>query len=127
MSDQPFTILGQTVREPTKKLETFPTPRGIENVKLVSEEFTSLCPITGAPDFQTITIEYLPTQLCLESKSLKLYLWSFRERGAFCEALAAEIAEDLFNVLTPIQVTVVVSQKPRGGIAIEASATFPPF
>ncbi len=118
-----FEILGHSVRQPMRKLETFPNPRHVTRVALKSAELTSICPITGQPDFSTVDISFAPDQLCLESKSLKLYLWSYRNEGAFCEALAAQIAQDVFNTLQPHWCTVTINQAVRGGIAIEAEAT----
>ncbi len=117
-----FEALGKPVREPRRKLETFPAPAHLEIVTLSSDEVTSLCPITGQPDWETVTIEYQPDVRCVESKSLKLYLWSFREEGAFCEALAAQIANDVFEAAQPTWCKVTVQQKPRGGIGITAVA-----
>lgn len=120
-----LTILGASVRQPTDRLEVFEKPAGVLVVLLEATEFTSLCPVTGQPDFADIEIEYSPAALCVESKSLKLYLWQYRERGVFCEALAAQIAADLYAALSPERVTVKVLQRSRGGIAITAEATLP--
>jgi len=117
-----FNILGKEVRQPVKILETFPKPEGVEKIVLESDEVTSLCPVTGQPDWETVRIEYAPQRSCIESKSLKLYLWSFREEGAFCEALAAQIANDIKTACDPYWVEATVCQKPRGGITITASA-----
>lgn len=117
-----LTLLGQQVRHAVRQLETFPRPPTVVTVTLTTDEFTSLCPITGQPDFQTVSITYRPDKLCLESKSLKLYLWAFREEGHFCEALAARIAADVMAAVQPFSVQVVITQKPRGGIAIVAQA-----
>jgi 7-cyano-7-deazaguanine reductase len=117
-----FDALGRQVREPRRTLETFPAPAYVESITLSSDEVTSLCPITGQPDWETITIEYQPDTRCIESKSLKLYFWSFREEGAFCEALAARVASDVFEAAQPKWCKVTVQQKPRGGISITAVA-----
>ncbi|NLW55631.1 MAG: NADPH-dependent 7-cyano-7-deazaguanine reductase QueF [Firmicutes bacterium] len=117
-----FTALGKTVREPSRNLDTFPKPEGVETVVMESDEVTSICPVTGQPDWETVTIEYAPDQACIESKSLKLYLWSFREEGVFCEALAAQIAQDVAAACQPFWVEVTVAQKPRGGIKLVAKA-----
>jgi 7-cyano-7-deazaguanine reductase len=90
---------------------------------MTGTEFTSLCPKTGQPDFGTVTIEYVPREQCLESKALKYYLWSYRNEGAFCEALAAQIADDVVYAIQPKSVTVRVTQSVRGGIAIVAEAS----
>ncbi|MBM4152797.1 MAG: NADPH-dependent 7-cyano-7-deazaguanine reductase QueF [Kiritimatiellaceae bacterium] len=81
-----------------------------------TDEFTSLCPITGQPDFARITIEYIPDQLCVESKSLKLFLFSFRNEGSFYEDVTNRIYTDLFNLLKPRQLIVVGDFTARGGI-----------
>jgi 7-cyano-7-deazaguanine reductase len=118
-----FEALGKPTRQPSKRLETFPAPPFLDKVSLVSDEVTSLCPITGQPDWETVSIDYLPDKLCLESKSLKLYFWSFRNEGAFCEALASQIAGDVFAALQPLWCTVTIHQRARGGITITATAT----
>ncbi|MFQ5551133.1 MAG: preQ(1) synthase [Gemmatimonadales bacterium] len=104
------------------KLESFEAP-DVQYVELEAEEFTSVCPRTGQPDFGTVVIEYTPGARCLESRSLKYYLWSFREVGVFCESLAACIADDVVYAIEPRDVTVTVTQDPRGGIGIVAQAT----
>ena len=114
-----LTILGRQVRHPLKQLECFPAPAHVQLVTLTGHEFTSLCPMTGQPDFQTVVIEYAPRALCIESKSLKLYLWTFREEGTFCEALSAEIAQDVVNASDCHWCRVTIDQAPRGGIAIK--------
>ncbi|HUW41342.1 MAG TPA: preQ(1) synthase [Rectinemataceae bacterium] len=125
MSDYSFDALGQKGSTPKRKLEVFPTPATVRKVVLESDEVTSLCPVTGQPDWETVRIEFEPGPFCIESKSLKLYLWSFREEGAFCEALAARIAKDIYEAAEPRKVTVSITQKPRGGIAIFAEASLP--
>jgi 7-cyano-7-deazaguanine reductase len=120
-----LTVLGASVREPTSRLEVFEKPASVKEVVLLATEFTSLCPVTGQPDFADIEIRYAPAAKCVESKSLKLYLWQFRERGVFCEALAAQIAADLYAAMSPERVTVKIWQRSRGGIAITAEATLP--
>lgn len=117
-----FEALGRTGLGPSRKLEVFPRPENVTYVKMTSTEFTSLCPVTGQPDFCTVEIEYWPAHSCIESKSLKLYLWTFREEGHFCEALAALIAVDVAEALQPSRVRVTVHQQPRGGISIDATA-----
>lgn len=117
-----FVALGHAGSEHYAGLESFPNP-GVAEVEMTSDELTAVCPITGQPDFYTATIEYRPHAKCLESKSLKLYLSRFRDRGAFCEALAVEIRDEVASVLeldaSAVRVTLV--QKARGGITITAS------
>ncbi|HUS67365.1 MAG TPA: preQ(1) synthase, partial [Kofleriaceae bacterium] len=93
---------------PTKQLETFPNPnpgRDYE-IRFDCPEFTCLCPKTGQPDFATIAISYTPDQLCVELKSLQLYLWSFRDAGAFHEAVTNRIAADLIAAVAPRRLVV---------------------
>jgi len=125
MTDYEFKALGKSTRTPSRELETFPAPASVTRVVLESDEVTSLCPVTGQPDWDIVRIEYEPQDLCIESKSLKLYLWSFREEGVFCEAFAARIAKDVFDAIKPKSVIVTVTQKPRGGITICAEARLP--
>lgn len=117
-----FVALGHAGSEHYAGLETFPNP-GVSRVELTSDELVAMCPITGQPDMYLATIEYEPEGLCIESKSLKLYLASFRNEGAFCEALAVRIRDDAAAALelTPGKVRVTLRQKARGGITIVAS------
>ena len=124
MSELPeFTALGHAGSEHYAGLETFPNP-GVELVEMTSDELTAMCPRTGQPDMYVASIEYAPDELCLESKSLKLYLARFRNEGAFCEALAVRIRDDVAEALGLDQsrVTVTLEQKARGGITITAIA-----
>ena len=118
-----FVALGHAGSDHYAGLETFPSP-GIATVALTSDELVAVCPITGQPDMYVATIEYEPDGLCLESKSLKLYLASFRNEGVFCEALAVRIRDDVGQALElePERVTVTLVQKARGGITITATA-----
>ena len=117
-----LSVLGQSVRGPIEHVECFSAPEHVTTVRFSTEELMSQCPVTGQPDLSSLVVEYRPDQLCVESKSLKLYLWSFRERKVFCEALAAEIADEFVRAADPTEVKVVVTQRPRGGIVIEATA-----
>ena len=101
--------------------EAFPAPN-VQLVTMTGTEFTSICPKTGQPDFGTVIIEYAPRELCIESKALKYYLWSYRNQGAFCEALAAQIADDVVYAIEPKSLMVRVTQNVRGGIALVAEA-----
>ncbi|MEX2294549.1 MAG: preQ(1) synthase [Acidimicrobiales bacterium] len=121
--DDGLTVLGQTVRHPIDHLECFPAPEHVSVVRFTTDEVMSLCPVTGQPDLSSLVLEYRPDRHCIESKSLKLYLWSFRDRKVFCEALAAEIAQEVVTTADPHEVTVTLTQQPRGGIVIEATAT----
>lgn len=124
MSELPeFVALGHAGSEHYAGLETFPNP-GVISVELTSDELTAVCPITGQPDLYVASIEYSPQGLCLESKSLKLYLSRFRNEGAFCEALAVRIRDDVAEALQidRSRVAVTLEQKARGGITITATA-----
>ena len=103
---------------PARVLDTFPNPRGGRDYQILFDcpEFTCLCPITGQPDFATITIEYVPERLCVELKSLKLYLWSYRDEGAFHEAVTNQICDDIVAAIAPRKVTVTGKFWARGGI-----------
>ena len=120
---QEFVALGHAGSEHYAGLESFPNP-GVTQVRMTSDELVAVCPITAQPDFYTAEIEYRPGPLCLESKSLKLYLATYRNEGVFCEALAVEIRDDVAAALElrPSDVTVTLVQKARGGITITATA-----
>jgi 7-cyano-7-deazaguanine reductase len=103
---------------PARKLETFPNPNPERDYEISFEapEFTCLCPMTGQPDFATIRIRYLPDQRCVELKSLKLYLWSYRDEGAFHEAVTNRIATDVIEAVAPRFLEVEGDFFVRGGI-----------
>jgi 7-cyano-7-deazaguanine reductase len=105
--------------KPTKKLKTFPNPNPERDYEIAFEapEFTCLCPMTGQPDFATIRIRYTPDQKCVELKSLKLYLWSFRDEGTFHEAVTNRIANDLIAAIDPRALEVEGDFYVRGGIS----------
>lgn len=117
-----LTVLGQTVRAPIDHVEVFPAPEHVTVVRFTSDELCSVCPVTQQPDVATVVIEYGPNEWCIESKSLKLYLWGFRDRAVFAEALAAEIAEEVMVTVKPHFVKVALTQRPRGGIEVHAEA-----
>lgn len=104
--------------QPSKDLETFPNPNPGRDyvIRFECPEFTCLCPKTGQPDFATIRIEYTPEATCVELKSLKLYLWSFREEGAFHEAVTNRILDDLVAAVSPRRMRVEGDFWVRGGI-----------
>ncbi len=118
-----FVALGHAGSERYAGLETFENP-GVTRVEMTSDELTAVCPVTGQPDLYVATVEYAARRFCLESKSLKLYLAGFRNEGAFCEALAVRIRDDIAAALelerSDVQVT--LRQKARGGITITATA-----
>lgn len=114
--------LGQRVTEFNGKLEGFQAPPHVTNIEMVSDEVYSSCPVTAQPDFYTVTISYAPKKLCIESKSMKLFLQSFATKGIFCEALSEIILERVWEDIRPSTCRVDVTQKPRGGISIISSA-----
>ena len=123
--NKPFKALGQKNNTFTG-LETFPAPAGVTQVVCESDEFTALCPVTGAPDWYVVTITYSPWNRCVESKTVKLYLNSLRNEGMFCEALSAKLAHDFGQALKPKSLSVIIKQKPRGGVSIVSTATYKP-
>ncbi len=104
--------------KPSKDLETFPNPQPGRDytIRFTIPEFTCLCPKTGQPDFATINIEYVPNSLCVELKSLKLYMWAFREQGAFHEAITNEILDDIVKAISPNFMRIRAEFNVRGGI-----------
>ena len=119
-----LTLLGSKVTEPVRQLETFPNthPGRRYTVTLVCPEFTCVCPMTGQPDFATITIRYIPDQRIVESKSLKLYLWSYRNEGVFHEHVINQILDDLVTALDPLVCEVNGAFNVRGGISLTVEA-----
>src|SRR5262245_56496261 len=103
---------------PSSELETFanPSPERDYTIRISTPEFTCLCPKTGQPDFATLELEYVPDALCVELKSLKLYIWSFRDRGAFHEAVTNEILDQLAATVTPRFMRLTARFNVRGGI-----------
>jgi 7-cyano-7-deazaguanine reductase len=105
--------------DPRSILDAFdnPRPKRPYTIKFVFPEFTSVCPVTGQPDFATITVEYVPGRLCVEMKSLKLYFFSFRDKGIFYEGVTNQICDDLVAVLRPRWMRVEGAFAVRGGTA----------
>ncbi len=122
MEHPELTILGSTVRHAIDHVEVFPAPANVTLVTFTNDELNSMCPVTQQPDLSHVVIQYVPDQSCIESKSLKLYLWSFRDRAVFAEALAAEIAGEVMHSAKPKHVKVTLTQRPRGGIEVQAVA-----
>lgn len=118
-----LTLLGRTA-QPSKKLEAFPNhdPNRRYTVTLTTDEFTCVCPATGQPDFATLTIHYIPDKKVVESKSLKLYLWSYRDEGVFHEHVVNTILDDLVKAIDPHWIEVTGAFKARGGISITVVA-----
>jgi 7-cyano-7-deazaguanine reductase len=113
--------------ERTAGLEVFDNPRPKRDYRIVHTcpEFTSVCPITGLPDFGTITIEYVPDRLCVELKSLKYYFFGFRQQGIFYEAVVNQMLDDLVEACRPRSMTVTGEFAVRGGISSMVTASFP--
>lgn len=118
-----FVALGHAGSGQYAGLESFANP-GVATVEMAGDELTAVCPITGQPDLYSFAITYRPDALCLESKSLKLYLARFRNEGCFCESLAVRIRDDIAEALSldHDRVSVALVQKARGGITITANA-----
>jgi 7-cyano-7-deazaguanine reductase len=104
--------------KPSKDLETFPNPQPGRDftIRITIPEFTCLCPKTGQPDFANIIIEYVPADLCVELKGLKLYMWSFRDQGAFHEAVTNEMLDDIVKAISPNFIRIRAEFNVRGGI-----------
>jgi len=104
--------------KPSKNLETFdnPNPQRDYTIRITIPEFTCLCPKTGQPDFATLTLEYIPEARCVELKALKMYIWSFREEGAFHEAVTNSILQDLVDICEPRFMRLTGEFNVRGGV-----------
>ena len=104
--------------QPSRELELFPNPQPERDytIRISIPEFTCLCPKTGQPDFATLSLEYIPDRQCVELKSLKMYVWSFRNEGAFHEAVTNEILDDLVSATTPRFMRLTAIFNVRGGI-----------
>jgi 7-cyano-7-deazaguanine reductase len=109
------------------RLETFsnPAPRRNYHIHFETDDFTSVCPITGQPDFARIDIDYVPDRLCVESKSLKFYLASYRNERAFNEAVTNRILDDFVRACSPREATVTAQFSARGGIALTVRVEYP--
>ena len=112
--------------KPTRQLVTFknPAPGRDYSIRHECPEYTALCPVTGQPDFGTIIVRYVPDRLCVELKSLKLYLWAFRNEGHFFEQVTNEILDDLVHAMKPRRLTVVGRFNVRGGITTRVVARY---
>jgi 7-cyano-7-deazaguanine reductase len=109
---------------PSNTIETFanPSPDHDYTIRMTIPEFTCLCPLTGQPDFATLELEYVPDKLCVELKGLKLYIWSFRNRGAFHEAVTNEIIDQLARAVAPRFMRLTARFNIRGGISTDVTA-----
>ena len=128
---QALTLLGRSEARPPSspaeaRLETFANPaRRSYHIRFETADFTSLCPVTGQMDFAQITIEYVPDRHCVESKSLKFYLASYRNERAFNEAVTNRILDDFVRACAPREASVTAEFSARGGIALTVRATYP--
>lgn len=126
-----LTLLGRSEAKLPKspreaQLETFPNPaKRPYRIRLETADFTSLCPVTGQTDFAQITIEYVPNKVCVESKSLKFYLASYRNECAFNETVTNRILDDFVAACSPREAVIVAEFSARGGIALTVRASFP--
>ena len=121
-----LTELGKGGTQPDRALETFPNrnPERDYLVELQTSEFTCLCPKTGQPDFAVLEIDYIPDELCIELKSLKLYVWSYRDQGAFHEAVTNKILDDLVAKISPRFMSIEAKFNVRGGIYTNVTAEY---
>jgi 7-cyano-7-deazaguanine reductase len=122
-------VLGRETRGPIKaaQLEAVPWSHGDTDatVEFTTDELTATCPITGQPDFYELKLSYRPKESLIESKSLKLYLWGFRDKGIFAEDLAATLLKDLVAACDPVEMTVDLTQQVRGGLQIRTIVRHP--
>lgn len=120
-------LTDEQIASPRTILEAFPSPKPDRDfeIEFVFPEFTSMCPVTGQPDFATITLTYIPDRLCVEMKSLKLYFLAYRNKGIFYEGVVNTILDDLVAILSPRQMTVVGLFAPRGGTGGKVTAVHP--
>jgi 7-cyano-7-deazaguanine reductase len=122
-------VLGRETRGPigAEQLDVVPWSHRETDavVEFTTNELTAACPITGQPDFYELTLSYRPKESLIESKSLKLYLWGFRDKGIFAEDLAATLLKDLVTACDPVEMTVDLTQQVRGGLQIRTVARHP--
>lgn len=122
-------ILGRETRGPIEAEQIDTVPWNHEGsdatVEFTTDELTAFCPVTNQPDFYELKLSYVPKKRLLESKSMKLYLWGFRDKGVFAEDLAATLLEDLVGACDPVEMTVDLTQKVRGGLQIRTVVRHP--
>jgi len=121
-----MTLLGISVKEPIDHIEpiTLSDAHKLTCVTFKVSEFTSVCPVTGQPDYYDIIITIEPNEMSIESKSLKLWLWRYRNEGIFCETLAGEVLSEVVLITHPLRASVTVEQSSRGGIQCTSTATY---
>ena len=129
MQQEDKRVLGRETRGPieVEQLDTVPWNHDDADaiVEFSTNELTALCPITGQPDFYELKLSYRPKQRLLESKAMKLYLWSFRDRGTFAEDMAATLLKDLIAACDPVEMVVELTQQVRGGLKIRTVVRYP--
>ncbi len=129
MQQEENRVLGRDARGPIRAegLETVPWIHGDTDavVEFTTNELTAICPVTGQPDFYDLKLSYRPRERLLESKAMKLYLWGFRDEGAFAEDLAATLLKDLVAACDPVEMTVDLTQQVRGGLQIRTVVRHP--
>ena len=121
-----MSVLGVSVQHPVEHIEPISLYKAhsLTTVCFKVTEFTSVCPVTGQPDYYDIIITLEPREMSIESKSLKLWLWQYREQGIFCEMLAQEILSEVVEITRPYSASVVVQQAARGGIQCDSTAVY---
>ena len=129
MQQEDKRVLGRETHGPigAEQLDVVPWKHGDTDavVEFSTNELTAICPITGQPDFYELKLSYRPGQRLLESKAMKLYLWSFRDRGTFAEDMAATLLKDLVAACDPVEMTVELTQQVRGGLKIRTVVQYP--
>ena len=129
MQQEDKRVLGRETRGPigAKQLDIVPWNHSGTDavVEFSTDELTAICPITGQPDFYELKLSYRPGTRLLESKAMKLYLWSYRDRGMFAEDMAAALLEDLVAACDPVEMTVDLTQRVRGGLQIRTLIRYP--
>jgi 7-cyano-7-deazaguanine reductase len=129
MQQEDKRVLGRETRGPigAEQLDTVPWNHADTDtvIEFSTNELTAMCPVTGQPDFYELALSYRPGPRLLESKSMKLYLWSFRDRGMFAEDMAATLLKDLVTACEPVEMTVDLTQQVRGGLKIRTVVYYP--
>lgn len=117
------TLLGVSVKQPVEHIQALPLhdAHEMKTVTFNITEFTAVCPVTNQPDYYDISIEINPGDFSIESKSLKLWLWQYRNKGIFCEMLAQEVLDEVLEIVAPLRASVTVVQASRGGIGVTAT------
>jgi 7-cyano-7-deazaguanine reductase len=120
------TLLGVSVKQPVEHIQALPLhdAHKMKTVTFNITEFTAVCPVTNQPDYYDISIEINPGDFSIESKSLKLWLWQYRDKGIFCETITQEVLDEVVSIIRPVAATVSVTQASRGGIQVCSVASY---